>query len=102
MNQGYALTTWLRIRWEKGTRYYEAYVHQDLWGDWVLTRIWGRRETRLGRVVCLPCQSYREAGDRARAEGGSTEAMPSCRQNPRRTPTDDMISYHFNHQREAR
>ncbi len=32
MNGELELTTWVRIRWERGTRYYEAFVHQDLWG----------------------------------------------------------------------
>lgn len=35
---------WIRIRWEKGTRYYEVHLHQDLWGEWLLTR------TGLGAV----------------------------------------------------
>ena len=47
-------------RWEKETRYYEAHLHQDLWGGWVLTYVWGRRGTRLGRVWHRPCTSYEE------------------------------------------
>jgi len=34
---------------------------QDLWGDWVLTRIWGRRGSALGQVRRAPCESYAEA-----------------------------------------
>ncbi|SMF97840.1 WGR domain-containing protein [Methylomagnum ishizawai] len=49
------------IRWEKGTRYYEAHIGQDLWGGWVLTRVWGRRGSPLGRVRRIPCGSYEEA-----------------------------------------
>jgi hypothetical protein len=33
----------MHLRWERGTRYYEVYLHQDLWGEWVLTQVWGRR-----------------------------------------------------------
>jgi hypothetical protein len=22
---------WISLRWERGTRYYEVYLHQDLW-----------------------------------------------------------------------
>jgi transposase len=44
--------------WERGTRYYEVHLHQDLWGDWVLTQVWGRRGTELGRMVHTPCASY--------------------------------------------
>jgi hypothetical protein len=49
---------WISLRWERGTRYYEVYLHQDLWGDWVLTQVWGRRGTELGRIVHTPCTSY--------------------------------------------
>lgn len=52
---------WQRLRWERGTRYYEAHLHQDLWGAWILTRAWGRRGTAQGRVVHSPCESYTEA-----------------------------------------
>ena len=40
----------LRARWEKGTRFYEALVERDLFGDWVLTLVWGRRGSALGCV----------------------------------------------------
>jgi hypothetical protein len=64
MNGELELTTWIRVRWQRGIRYYEAYVHQDLWGAWVLTQSWGRRGTRLGRTVHLPCPSYLDALNR--------------------------------------
>ena len=51
----------IRQRWERHTRYYEAYLHQDLWGNWVLTRVWGGRGQATGQVRHRPCQSY-EAG----------------------------------------
>jgi predicted DNA-binding WGR domain protein len=50
-----------RLRWEKETRYYEAHVEPDLWGGWVLTRIWGRRRTPMGQMRRAPCDSYAEA-----------------------------------------
>jgi predicted DNA-binding WGR domain protein len=50
-----------RLRWEKETRYYEAHVEPDLWGGWVLTRIWGRRGTPRGQLRRVPCGSYAEA-----------------------------------------
>jgi hypothetical protein len=49
---------WISLRWERGTRYYEVYLHQDLWGDWVLTQVWGRRGTELGRMVHTSCISH--------------------------------------------
>ena len=51
---------WNRQRWEKGTRYYEARLHPDLWGDWILTVGWGRRGTRLSQVRGRPYPSYVE------------------------------------------
>ncbi len=51
-------------RWHRDTRYYEARVEQDLWGDWVLTRVWGRRGTPAGQVRHDPCSSYIEALER--------------------------------------
>ncbi|HMQ12471.1 MAG TPA: WGR domain-containing protein [Candidatus Competibacter phosphatis] len=54
----------LCLRWEKptkyGVRYYTVDLHQDLWGEWLLTQAWGRRGTRLGRVRSLPCSSQAE------------------------------------------
>jgi predicted DNA-binding WGR domain protein len=43
-----------RLRWEKDTRFYEALVERDLFGDWVLTLVWGRRGSALGRVRYHP------------------------------------------------
>jgi len=63
----YATADWDRQRWEKAHRYYEAHLHQDLWGEWVLTKVWGRRGTLLGRAVHMPCASYREACERIAA-----------------------------------
>ena len=62
MDNDIILDQWQAVLWEKptdtGVRYYEVRLHQDLWGEWVLTKAWGRRGTRLGRVVNMPCQSY--------------------------------------------
>lgn len=35
-------------RWENDDRYYIAFVHQDLFGEVILSRYWGRKGTRLG------------------------------------------------------
>ncbi|MCC8995399.1 MAG: WGR domain-containing protein [Candidatus Contendobacter sp.] len=51
---------WNCQRWERGTRYYEARLHPDLWGDWILTVGWGRRGARLSQVRDRPCASYVE------------------------------------------
>jgi hypothetical protein len=54
------INEWISLRWERGPRYYEGCLHQDLWGDWVLTQVWGRRGTELGRMVHTPCTSYED------------------------------------------
>jgi len=51
----------ITARWHKDTRYYEIRIHPDLWGDWTLTRIWGRRGTKAGGMKCEPCKSYEDA-----------------------------------------
>lgn len=61
MSNGAAAEEPLRLRWEKETRYYEVHLQQDLWGTWVLTRIWGRRGSPMGQVRRIPCASYAEA-----------------------------------------
>ena len=54
----------IRLRWEKpterGVRYREVDLDQDLWGEWRLTRAWGRRGTRLGQIRVVPCGSRDE------------------------------------------
>ena len=51
--------SYLKIRWEKkeNQRYYEALVEPDLLG-WVVTRVWGRKGTSLGRVIHRPCHCF--------------------------------------------
>ena len=58
MNQ--EIQPWVRLRWEKFTRYYEACLHPNLWGEWMLTVHWGRRSTRLGQMRNRPCTTYAE------------------------------------------
>jgi len=65
MSNDITVDQWRTVYWEKptdkGIRNYQARVHQDLCGDWILTKAWGRRGTRLGRVVHIPCASYQVA-----------------------------------------
>jgi predicted DNA-binding WGR domain protein len=61
LNEKSAPVTPIRFRWEKETRYYEVHIHQDLWGGWVLTRIWGRRNSPMGQMRRVPCESYDDA-----------------------------------------
>jgi predicted DNA-binding WGR domain protein len=68
-----AAETPLRVRWEKDSRYYEAHVERDLWGDWVLTRVWGRRGTALGQIRRAPCASYADALEKLQGLGVQRE-----------------------------
>ncbi|MGY6217349.1 WGR domain-containing protein [Methylolobus aquaticus] len=68
-----AIDRWQRQRWEKDTRYYEAILQQDLWGTWVVTRVWGRRGTRLGQVRDAVFMSYEEAAKAFEAVSGRRE-----------------------------
>jgi len=44
----------------KGTRYYQITLTRDLLGDWVVTKINGRRGSRLGRIRNTPVASARD------------------------------------------
>jgi predicted DNA-binding WGR domain protein len=48
---------WLKHRWEKKHRYYEACLEQDLFG-WIVLRSWGRKGTRSGRSMEVRPESY--------------------------------------------
>jgi hypothetical protein len=41
--------SWITLRWVRGTRYYRVHLEQDLWRNWLLTKVNGRVGTRLGR-----------------------------------------------------
>jgi len=47
-------------RWENShkKRYYCLILAQDLFGDWVITKVWGGINKASGRIVHLPCPSY--------------------------------------------
>jgi hypothetical protein len=54
-------TSWITLRWRRGTRYYCVPLEQDLWNVWVLTQVHGRIGTRLGRARALPAPSIESA-----------------------------------------
>ena len=54
------LAAWKRFQWEKDTRYYEAQLHQDLWGTWIISRRWGRRHAPKGQARNTLCDSYEQ------------------------------------------
>jgi len=54
------VSTWLSLRFERDTRYYQLYLEQDLWGACILTRVNGRRNSRLGRALMTWPGSFAE------------------------------------------
>jgi predicted DNA-binding WGR domain protein len=46
--KNYHLKNWISFHWTKKTRYYRIILHQDLFGDWIITRVWGRIGTKMG------------------------------------------------------
>lgn len=49
------------IRWEKDQDYYLVYVHQDMFGDWLVTRVWGLTGTQYGGMKHTLVASPEEA-----------------------------------------
>lgn len=48
-------------RWEKDGRYYLAFMGKDLFGEWMVTQVWGRKGTQLGKTRHFPCQDAEQA-----------------------------------------
>jgi hypothetical protein len=61
------VSTWLSLRFERDMRYYQLHLEQVLWGAWILTRVHGRRNSRLGRALMTWSGSF-ESGLFALAE----------------------------------
>lgn len=49
------------IRFEKGTRYYEFRLSQDLFGDWIIILSNGRIKTKLGKSTTQVFSNYEDA-----------------------------------------
>ena len=52
----------MNYRWEnlEKKRYYTISFSRDLFGDWVITRVWGGIGKATGRITHLPCASYED------------------------------------------
>jgi predicted DNA-binding WGR domain protein len=46
------------IRWHRETRYYTAILARDIFGQWCLTRVWGRRGSPMGGLRVDPFESF--------------------------------------------
>lgn len=58
----YQLSNWDTLTWirEKDNRFYRVFLRQDLWGNWIVTRAWGRIGTKRGGAKDLQI-SHQEA-----------------------------------------
>ena len=56
----YQVERWRRQDWSKGTRYYSCELCQNLFGDWVVLRRWGRVTAKQGQSLEHTCDSYEE------------------------------------------
>jgi hypothetical protein len=47
-------SSWITLRWTRGTRYYRVHLEQDPWTSWLITSVNGRSSTPLGRARSRP------------------------------------------------
>jgi hypothetical protein len=53
-----ATSSWVTLRFVRGSRYYRLHLEQDLWGAWCLTRVNGGRRGRAGQWLTTWPGSY--------------------------------------------
>ena len=56
----YQIESWRRQDWRKGSRYYSCELCQNLFGEWVVLRRWGRVSALKGQRLEHTCRSYDE------------------------------------------
>ena len=56
----YQLDKWKRQDWHKGTRHYCCEVRQNLFGQWVVLRRWGRISAMQGQSLEQVCDRYEQ------------------------------------------
>lgn len=54
------LDKWKRQDWHKDTRHYSCEVKQNLFGQWIVLRRWGRVSAKQGQSLELPCENYED------------------------------------------
>ncbi|MGH7121773.1 MAG: hypothetical protein ACREFP_22740, partial [Acetobacteraceae bacterium] len=54
MSRAPETSSWLTLRFQRGTRYYRLHLEQDLWHTWIVTHVHGRCGTPLGRHWSTP------------------------------------------------
>ena len=56
----YQVEKWQRQDWRKVSRHYSSELCQNLFGEWVVLRRWGRVSTHQGQSLEQACDSYEE------------------------------------------
>lgn len=56
----YDLDEWQELFWQRGDRYYWCALRQNLFGEWVLLRKWGGRQTGKGGQRETLCADFKE------------------------------------------
>lgn len=57
----YQIQKWKRQDWHKGTRHYSCEVRQNLFGQWVVLRRWGRVSALQGQSIEEVCDRYEKS-----------------------------------------
>jgi len=57
----YDCQRWVTLRWHKSCRYYEARLCQDLFNQWVIIKICGGIDYKLGNALNCTYDSYESA-----------------------------------------
>ena len=58
--RSYQVERWKRQDWRKGSRHYCCELKQNLFGQWVVIRRWGRVSAMQGQSREHDCESYEE------------------------------------------
>ena len=56
----YQVESWQRQDWRKGSRHYSCELRQNLFGQWVVLRRWGRVSATKGQSIEHSCETYAE------------------------------------------
>lgn len=59
----YQLDRWQRRDWRKASRHYSCELRQNLFGQWVVLRRWGRVTAIKGQSIEHTCASYEEGAE---------------------------------------
>lgn len=57
----YDMHLWQSIEWRKDKKYYRATIQQDIFGTWIVERIWGRINSKIGNHKTNGYTNYTEA-----------------------------------------